>query len=135
MISAILLALPITDASYDFRTDIRSDDFNVSTDTGVTTANVVLTKDIYEDDTQTITLASSISESPSWTSYNATAKTLALASLTDNTTRTLTVDYDFDALEGAGAISGILDRLPLIWLLMIIALPVAALVAIWKGKT
>lgn len=135
MASALLLALPLTGLIYDFRTDIQGDEFSVSTGAGVTTANVILSKELYGDDVQTIDLSSNITETVLYSSYNTTTRLLGVSGLTANSTRTLSVDYDVSALESAGAIGGVADRLPGVWLLMIIALPPAALAAIFIGRS
>jgi len=126
--------LPLTLVIYDFRTDTQEDDFTVETGVGVTTASVVLDKELYNDDDDTIVLTSDISETPTTSNYTSATRTLAVASLTANTTRTLTVSYDIEAFEQAGAISTLIDKIPFLWLAMIIALPPAAIVAIWLGK-
>ncbi len=133
MVSTILWLLPITTAIYDFRTDQREDTF--ATETGGTTANVTLLDDLYNDDTGSVDVDSDLAtDVPLPSSYNATNQNLLVGGLTASANRTMIVTYDIDALSESEAVSNILDRLPLIWLLVIIAFPMAALFAIFTGR-
>ena len=134
VVAAILWLLPVTEGIYDFKTDLREDNFTVTTGLGETTANVTLLKAIYDDDTSTITISSDDSEDvPLYSSYNATTRSLSVIGFSDNNTRSLTVTYDIDAITGDG-IDTLLDQLPWIWILIKIALPAAAIAAIFMGK-
>ncbi len=134
-VAVLLWLLPVTGAIYDFRTDSRTDTFLQETLPGETTANVTLTKPIYDDDTNTIDLLSSIStDSPAYASYNATSRLLGIDSLAASENRTLTVSYDIDALNASPAISTLMDNLPYLWLICIAVFPGAALVAIFTGR-
>lgn len=131
--STILILLPVTGGIYNFRTDVRANDFYVETETTENTT-VQLTDSIYDDDTSTIDLSSSlITDSPYWSYYNTSNRALAVQGLTSNETRTLSVSYDINAV-GDGAISTFLDYLPWIWILIWVAFPIAGLAAIWLGK-
>jgi len=135
VVAAILFMLPLTTAIYDFRTDLREDTFNNTTGVGETTANLTLFKPIYDDDTGTVGILSSIStDTPLYSSYNATSRLLGMTGLADNSTRVLTISYDIDALEGSDAINTIMDIIPFIWMMVIIAFPMAALYAIFTGR-
>jgi len=133
--AAILWMLPITSAIYDFRTDVQVDSFSSTTGVGQTTENVTLSEELYDDDTQTIDISSSISnDSPVFGSYNATTRLLGTSGLSANTTRILTVAYDIDALIGNDAVNNLLDQVPLIWILCIAVFPLASLAAIFTGR-
>ncbi len=133
--AAVLFMLPITDAVYNFRTDVREDTFISATAAGDTTANVTLFKPVYLNDTSTIDLLSSLSsDTPTYSSYNITTRLLGVSGLTSNVSRTLTVDYDVDALNASSALNTILDKIPWIWILMILSFPIAALIAIFTGR-
>lgn len=133
--AAMLWMLPITDAIYDFRTDLQEDSFASDTAVGQTTENVTLSKVLYDDDTQTIDILSSISDDvPAYSSYNGTTRLLGISGLSANTTRTLTVTYDVDALAGSDAINNFLDVVPWIWLMCIAVFPMAALAAMFLGR-
>ena len=127
--------LPLTEAIYDFRTDLREDEFNNVTGVGESTADVILGKPVYEDDTTTIDVFSDLTtDNATKTSYNGTSKQLGISGLSANATRILTISYDIDALEGSDAINAFLDKIPFIWMLIIIAFGPAALFAIFTGR-
>lgn len=127
--------LPVDEAIYDFRTKLREDTFNVETGGGVTTANVTLTKVLYDDDTDTIDILSDISEdTPLFGSYYVPTRALAMTGLAVSSNRTITVTYDIDSLGGSGAINTLVDIIPWIWMLVIIAFAPAALFAIFTGR-
>lgn len=133
--AAILFMIPISAAIYDFRTDLREDTFTSPTGVGVTTANVTLLKPVYDDDTETIDFLSDLAtDIPAYSSYNSTSRQLGISGLTANTTRILTVSYDIDALQGSDAINTVCNIIPYIWMLCIIAFPMAALLAIFTGR-
>lgn len=132
--SFILWNLDITAAIYDFRTDVREDEFSVDTAVGVTTTNTTLIKTLFDNDTNTIGYLSTISETPVYSSYDTTTRELKTAGLTANTTRTLTVNYDTNALTHSTAINNLIDWWPFIWYMLLTAFPIAALVAIFTGR-
>jgi len=134
--AAILFLLPVSDAVYAFRTTVRTDVFpGEATGGGDSTAAVVLLKDVYEDDTTTIEPTSSLStDIPAYLSYNTTNRELTVSGLTVSENRTIYVDYTIDALAMTGALSTLADRLPWIWMLLVIGFVPAALVAIFMGK-
>ncbi len=132
--SALLFMLPITSTIYDFRTDLREDTFVVTTAAGITSANTTLLVAIYNDDTQTINYTSNTTEAPIFSSFNATSRQLTTAGLAEATTRALVVAYDISALPGADALNNLLDKIPLIWMLMVISFPIAALASMFVGR-
>jgi len=137
MVTAVLLwMLPLSEAVYDFRTELREDVFTSPTGVGVNCANVTLGKPVYDDDTGTIDYYSDLdTDTPAYSSYNATSRQLLVCGLTANTTRVLTISYDINALEGYDAIGTVVDRWPFIWILLIIVFPVAAFVAMFMGRS
>lgn len=135
VVAAILFMLPLTSLIYDFRTDLRTDEFVYATGGAETTANVTLGKPVFDDDTQTIDILSSLgTDVPVFSSYNITTRIVDMTGMTANTSRTISVSYDIDSLEGSDAINIIVDRVPFIWLLVIISLPVAGLFAIFTNR-
>ncbi len=135
VVSSILFMLPVTSAVYDFQTDLRNDSFTVVTPDNTTNASVTLRMVLYNNDTDTIDILSASSEdTPMLYSYNGTTRELMMVGLADNLSRVVTVSYDVDALSGSDAISNLINKVPLIWLLCIIAFPITALVAIISGK-
>ncbi len=129
-----LWLLDITNAVYDFRTDVREDAFAVTTASGVTSANTTLLKPVFDNDTHTIGYLSSISETPVFSTYNTTTRQLLTTGLTAASTRTLTVNYDTNALTHSTALNALLNWWPFFWFMIITAFPIAALVAIFTGR-
>ena len=127
--------LPMTESVYDFRTELREDSFTSPTGVGVTCANVTLGKPVYDDDTGTVDPLSDLyTDTPVTSSYNTTSRQLLVCGLTANTTRILTISYDVDALEGFDAIELMVDKIPFIWILLIIVFPIAAFASIFMKR-
>lgn len=133
--SALLWLVPITNLVYDFQTDIKTDSFYATTAVGVTSTNVTLNKAVYDNDTSTIEVISYLNtDAPVFSSYNSTTRLTNITGLTASTSRTLDVSYDTDALNASDAWQGILDKAGLIWMVLIIAFPVAGLAAVFTGR-
>jgi len=127
--------IPISEAIYDFGTDVREDTFNVTTGVGESSTNVVLVKQIYDDDVATLMFTSNVTtDNPAYSSYDSDTRALAVSGLTANTTRSLMVDYDVAAFSSTSAIDIFLGKLPFIWMICVIALAPAALIAIFTGR-
>ena len=95
VVAAILWMIPMTDAIYDFRTDLRTDAFSASTAGGLTSANVTLLDDLYDCDMGSIDISSnSTTDTPLPNSVNCTSRLLNIDGHTENITRTLDVSYD-----------------------------------------
>ena len=134
MVSIGLFLLPVTDAAYDFRTDVKEDTFRVGTGAGVTSGNVTLVKEVYNDDSSTISITSDDSDDiPVLVAYHPTTRLLDLSGLAISSNRTLTVSYDVDALGASTALSNFIDKVPWIWLICLICFPIAAIVYIIFG--
>lgn len=132
--SVILILLPITTGIYDFRTDIKTDTFTVTTPPSTTNATIQLNEEVYDDDTSTLVLTSNdTDDNPVAYSYNGTTRATVVTGLADNTTRTITAQYDYNVISGT-ATNTFLDNLAWIWLIMWIALPIAGIAAIWTGR-
>ena len=135
VIASILFMLPITEMIYDFRTDQRIDRATTITAAGVTTGNSTLFLPVYDNDTSTINITSQLStDAPFFSTYNTTSRLVTYTGLTANTTRTMSIAYDVDAIGSTDAINVILDRVPFVWLLVVIAFAPAALFAIFTGR-
>ena len=135
MVAAVLFMIPVDQGIYDFRTMLRTDTFNHETGGAESTANVTLSNILYDNDTDTIDILSSISDDvPLFSSYNKTVRLLDMTGLALSENRTLTVTYDIDSLGGSDAVNTVLDWFPYIWMLCVIAFPMAALFAIFTGK-
>jgi len=133
--SVFLWLLPVSSATYDFRTDLKEDRFTVQTSAGVTTGNATLFKGVYDNDTSTVDISSSDSDdSPLLSSYNSTTRLLSFSGLAASTNRTITVNYDTSALPGAGAINTVLDYTPWFYYLLCVAFPITGLAAVFTGR-
>ena len=135
LVAAILFMLPISEAIYDYRTDLRTDTFSTVTAAAVTSANETLLESLYGGDTGSVTIVSDdAADAPLPNSYNATSQVLNITGLTASTTRELEVDYNVDSLQAHDSINTIAVRFPWIWLLLIIAFGPAALISMLTGR-
>ena len=135
VVSAILFMLPVTDAIYDFRTDQRTDTYTTATAVAVTTANATLHAVLYDNDIGSASFISDlVTDIPLSSSYNSTSRQLLISGLTANTTRTMEITYDFNALSDSSGIDTLMDWMPLIWILIAIGFGPAALFSIFSGR-
>lgn len=135
VVVAILWMLPVSQAIYDFRTDIREDVFAVTTGGAETTTAEVLLKPVYDDDTGTISLLSDLAtDTPALDAYTPATQVVDISGLTADSSRELTVTYDTDALSVHAAVSIVMDLLPMIWILILVAFPVVSLIVIVKRR-
>jgi len=133
--AVILFMLPITSSIYDYRTDLREDEFSYETGGAETTANVTLLRPIYDNDTGTIDILSDLgTDIPVFASYNTTTRILDMTGMTLASNRTLTVFYDINALVANLALSSFLDWLPYIWIILIGIMPLAGIYAIIRRR-
>ena len=103
---SILFMIPVTQAVYDYRTDVREDSFNIFTFAANTTGNMTLLKAIYDNDTSTLGfISNNTSDLPLYFAYNTTTRELEVSGLAANQSRLLDVSYDVDALGDAVAVS------------------------------
>ena len=134
LVAVFLWLLPLSDMVYSFRTDPVTDESTIDTGVGETTSNVTLNQFTFNGISSITSVSSSINEVPAVSSYNSTSKTALISSLTADDSRTLSITYDVDVITDNDAINTLLDRAPWIWMLIIIAFPVASLAAIWTGR-
>ena len=134
LVAVFLWLLPLSDMVYSFRTDPVTDESTVDTGVGETTSNVTLNQFTFNGISSITSVSSSINEVPAVSSYNSTSKTALISSLTADDSRTLSITYDVDVITDNDAINTLLDRASWIWMLIIIAFPVASLAAIWTGR-
>lgn len=133
--AVVLWLLPITPAIYDFRTDLRTDTFLTTTAVGITSANETLLDDLFNNDVGSVSIISdNTTDTPLGSSYNATSRALLVIGLSGNATRTLGVSYDVQAFEVTDAINALLDKVWLIWMLIIIGFAPAALLALFLNR-
>lgn len=87
-------ASPINDGIKGWRTEDTTENEQVTTAGGVTTANVTLSNDLFQDDvTEVISISSNITESPIASSYVAASNQLLISALNAGVTRTLAINY------------------------------------------
>lgn len=130
----LLWVIPFTSAAHDFQTDLREDIFTVTTG-DTTNATVQLFKELYDDDTSSISLYShDADDSPLYYSYNTTTRAMVVVGLAGNTTRQLDVTYDIDALndDTLATLAGTVA--PWLWIAVAVVFPPGALFALWFGK-
>jgi len=90
----------INDGIKGWRTEDTTEAYSpVTTGVGVTTANVTLTSELYQDKaSEVIAVSSNVTgETPVATSYVTTGNKLLISALDADTTRTLTVNYYADS--------------------------------------
>lgn len=97
IIAFILLvsfAAAITGGIKIWRTDDVTQNSVVVTGAGVTTSNVTLSRELYQDDvTEVISISSNATETPVATSYDSTTQYLLVSALDASTTRTLAINH------------------------------------------
>ena len=127
----------IMSSTHDVQTDNRTELFaGVVTGGGETSANVTLTKQLYNDDVAYVTSITSslITDVPVASSYNSGTKALTVGGLTAASSRTLTVNYENNALvdyTGMGAVVGITPLL--IWV-SIIAVVIGGIYVAFRSR-
>lgn len=122
---------PILDGIKGWRTEDTTEAFSVTTAAGVTTANVTLANDLYQDDvSEVISISSNISgESPIASTYSDTSGKLLVSALNPSATHTLTVNYYADTDSDVIYVVG-----PFLPLLIIGGLLVMILLTARKGR-
>lgn len=129
---AVLFMVPMPEAIYDFRTSLKTDTFWSSTDGATTSANVTLTKAVYDNDLATITITSNLPQDvPALVDYNTTSRLTDITGLALSSNRTLSVSYDYQSIQPNGVIDSLLDKLPWIWFLCVIGFIPSALIVMW----
>lgn len=117
-------------AIYDFRTDEVDETFAVTTAAGVTTANVTLDNELWNDGVAFASATSnSTGDSPTIDTYASATQVLTVGGLAANTTRTLTVTYDISGLDDYTAAEGAITKIPVFFILFPVLL--GFLVIVW----
>ena len=133
MIAFVMFPM-VLDGADDIKSDDQTDTFaSCSTGVGETTYDVVLTKDLLDDvvtNVTSITSTLSGTDSPTAQTYVASTDTLTVAGLAASGTRTLTVNYEADALSGYTGLDSMVNFGPLIIFMGII---VASVASLWSG--
>jgi hypothetical protein len=119
------------------QTDERTDGFAaVVTGGGITTAPVVLVADLYDNDILNVVDITSdlITDVPLVGTYVPGTNTLNVVGLTAADTRTLTVTYEIDALTGSPGVGSFFNFLPLLVVIALVIIVVAAMIAAFKSR-
>ena len=120
----------ILDGIKGWRTEDTTQSYIVATGAGVTTANVTLSLELYNDEvTEVISVTSNETETPIASSYDDATQKLLIAALNANDSRTLTVNYyglpDDDVMNAIG---------PFLGFIVIGGLVFAIVYGVWKSK-
>jgi 1-aminocyclopropane-1-carboxylate deaminase/D-cysteine desulfhydrase-like pyridoxal-dependent ACC family enzyme len=120
----------ILDGIKGWRTEDTTQSYVVATGAGVTTANVTLSLELYNDEvTEVISVTSNETETPIASSYDDATQKLLIAALNANDSRTLTVNYyglpDDDVMNAIG---------PFLAFIVIGGLVFAIVYGVWKGR-
>lgn len=120
----------ILDGIKGWRTEDTTQSYIVATGAGVTTANVTLSLELYNDEvTEVISVTSNETETPIASSYDDATQKLLIAALNANDSRTLTVNYyglpDDDVMNAIG---------PFLAFIVIGGLVFAIVYGVWKGR-
>jgi hypothetical protein len=104
---------PITDGITGLRTVDTTESFAVTTAAGVTSANVTLGSDLYQDLTSNvISFTSTVDEDPVASTYTTATNVLLVSALDADSSRTLTINYyaetDSDTWRAVGPFPGFL---------------------------
>ncbi len=122
----------------DARTDERTDTFvAVVTGVGETDADVELVAELYDEDILNVVSITSDNalDGPLPDAYVAVGNTLTVRGLAASDTRTITVEYRYDALTGDAAPAGtFMSLIPLFIGIAIILIIVAAMVAAFRNR-
>ena len=113
-----------------WRTDDVSHSEAVETGAGVTTANVTLTRDLFNDEvTEVQSISSNITETPIASTYTSATNLLGISALTASESRTLTIVYYSEVDDAIMRIIG-----PFLAFMIFGGCAGAILWSIWKGR-
>jgi hypothetical protein len=130
----LVFSLPfVFNSVHDARTaDFTESQAEIITAAGTTSANLTLARELWADDPASVSsIASSITEYPSATIYNEVTRALTISGLSSSENRTLVLVYDIanPNLENASTMGPVFIALLIIYVLGVITLLVAAIVA------
>jgi len=130
----ILLLGAVVTSLFDFRTDEQTDEFNVTTGGGVTTADLVLSQDLYNDATVNANVSSNLTaDAPIASTYTPGTNTLHVIGLQASDSRRLTIDYAIDGLTDYLGVGIAASTLPLFLVLGIIGIVAGAVYVATRG--
>lgn len=102
----ILLLGAVISAINDFQTTDVQEPYNITTGGGITTADIILSQELFGDNTISATVTSNFTaDAPVPSTYDSSTQTLTITGLVESESRRLTIDYKTDGLwnfPGAG---------------------------------
>ena len=121
----------VMDSLDDFRSDEVSQSYNVTTASGITSANVVLAEPLWDNSVVNATPSSNYSgDSPVASSYTQASRTVQVTGLSGNYTRTLTMTYTTQDLEDYPGVEEAFIHVPFAYMLVLIIVPLLVIVAV-----
>ncbi len=119
----------------DFRTDLATNTYVVSTGAAVANSTIQLSSPLWEGLITNASISSNItSDTPSITSYTTGSKALDFNGLAANTSRLITVEYKTAGLNGFAGVDQGVKVLPVALVLAVIFLPLIAIIFIILGR-
>lgn len=120
----------------DVRTDEQTDAFTVSTGAGVTNGTVTLSQELWLDATSSIeSLTSDLgTDNPVAGTYTVATRNLNVTGLTENTSRNLSIAYEYAALSDFEGMDSIASFSPFLLMIALILLPVFAIWWMFKNR-
>ena len=116
-------------------TDPSTETGNITTGAGVTTGTISLSPALYNDDITSVTGISSSygSDTPSASSYNGATDILTVGGLAESQTRTITVEYVYEATSDYTGLTSFVRLAPMLLFMAIIGVIIGALWNTLKG--
>jgi hypothetical protein len=137
-VAILMIIFPIImDSTHELETDPQVDTFAaVTTGAGETAANVVLTRDLYNDsNTSVLTIISDLpTDNPVAGTYTPATNTLNVTGLTAGSSRTLTITYEYAALTDYTGMDAMVGMTPLLIWVAILAIVVGGTWFAMKGN-
>ena len=127
----------VLDSAGDLRTESQTDEFAaVATGVGETSAGVVLTVDLWQDNAGYVTSVTSdnVADTPVVGTYTSATNTLNVTGLAASDTRTLTVTYKVAALDGYTGLDAMVAVAPLLLFIGILGTIIGSLWSSWKNR-
>lgn len=138
MIAVLMIVFPIVmSATHDLQTDPYNHvEADVTTGAGETTADVVLTYALWNDDVGSVLSIASTeaTDTPAVGSYAAATKTLTVTGLVESKTRDLTIQEEHDALTSFTGMGPLVGITPLLIWIAILATVIAGTWLAFKSR-
>ena len=123
VVVGLVLAPTVLNSVHDAQSDPKTETFSVTTGASQTTADVTLSTPHFHNDTTHITVSSdNTNDSPTVDAYDPNTKTVTVGGLAASASRTLTVNYEIDAMANYSGAGDILGLVPLLFIVGLLAL-------------